>query len=149
MVIKFNDQQLYANLSDDHDFSEWYVETFIREQMPWTYDLMGSAALKELVPTGRRYAEHFGINHPPNQGMFIAAMLDYGANFFTFEPMATVAQDVTLDEEVKADTLFKLAEKHRFEFEDKVEESFWHPQYVKDNILGVPYDDIDLEEFRR
>lgn len=148
MPITFDDQQMHANLADDHDFLEWYVETFVREQMPWTYDLMGAASLKEMCLWGRRYAEHFGIHHPPNQGMFIAAMLDYGPDFFMFEPMASVARDDTLDEEIKVDRLFNLADRHRSEFSEKSDQSFWHPQYVENNILGVPYDDIDMEEFR-
>lgn len=146
MAIEFDDNQMHANLKDDPDFAEWYVETFLREEMPWTYDLLGAPDLKRMAIVGRRYAEHFGIVSPPHQGMFIAAMLDFGPDFFMYEPMASVARKKGLDEEMRAETLFKLAERHRFEFLDQSNITFWRPEAIKDNILGVPFVNYDEDE---
>jgi hypothetical protein len=141
MPLEFSKEQMAAHLADDHDFVEWFVEVFAREQMPWTYDLIGAGSMKRMSLWGRRYAEHFGIHQPQSQAMFIAAMWDFGPDFFMFEPMASVARNEVLDDETKADTLFKLAEEHRYEFLEKSDARFWHPQYLKGNILGVPYEE--------
>lgn len=148
MILEFNDRQMQAMLNDDEDFIDYFTTVIMPKHLAPFAILSESVQTREMIRWGRRYAEHFGFDDPVYQVHFVVLMWKIGANFFEFPPYQQIIADEARSQEDKM-KLCNLAP--TFEEEDlairKSDESYWSPQYIMNNILGVPYDDIEEQYF--
>ncbi|MGN7957909.1 MULTISPECIES: hypothetical protein [Agrobacterium] len=149
MIIEFDPRQMNAMLHDDDDFTNYFTREVIPKHLPSFADMAGSPQATEMTRWGRRYAEHFGFSDPIYQIHFVVLMWRIGPDFFLFEPYKSILADQSQTEEQRIERCnLEPTMSQEGNAIARSDNAFWFPQYMKNNILGVPYDDIE-EEFER
>lgn len=150
MIIKFDPQQMNAMLRENDDFVHYFLNEIIPKHLPNHADIALSPAAIEMTRWGRRYAEHFGFSDPIYQVHFVVLMWRIGPDFFLFEPYKTILADRSQSEEQRMERCnLEPTMKQEGDAIARSNTAYWFPQYMKNNILRVPYDDIEeqyLEE---
>lgn len=144
MPMEFDRLQMNAMLTDDEDFVNYFTSEIMPKHLPVYADMANDWATKGMVTWGRRYAEYFGFADPIYQIHFVVLMWKVSANFFEFEPYKDILADRDQSEEERME---RCNLEPTYEQDSHAllngNEDCWFPQYLKNNILGVAYDDID------
>ncbi len=150
MIIKFDPNQMNAMLHDDDDFVDYFTKEIIPKHLPSFAGMAPSPQAAEMTRWGRRYAEHFGFSDPIYQIQFVVLMWRIGPDFFLFEPYHSILQDRDQSEEQRMERCnLEPTMKQEGDAIARSKNDYWFPQYMKNNMLGVPYDDVEeqyLEE---
>lgn len=144
MIIKFDPQQMNAMLREDDDFVDYFTKEVMPKHLPSFANMAASPQAAEMTRWGRRYAEHFGFSDPIYQVHFVVLMWRIGPDFFLFEPYRTILEDRDQSEEQRMERCNlepTMAQEGQAIARSK--NDYWFPQYMRNNILGVPYDDVE------
>lgn len=144
MIIKFDPNQMNAMLREDDDFVDYFTKEIMPKHLPSFAGMAGSPQAGEMTLWGRRYAEHFGFSNPIYQVHFVVLMWRVGPDFFMFEPYRSILADREQTEEQRMERCnLEPTMKQEGDAIARSKNEYWFPQYMKNNILGVTYDDIE------
>lgn len=144
MIIKFDANQMNAMLHDDDDFVDYFTKDIIPKHLPSFAGMAPSPQAAEMTRWGRRYAEHFGLSDPIYQIQFVVLMWRIGPDFFLFEPYHSILKDRDQSEERRMERCnLEPTMKQEGDAIARSKNEYWFPQYMKNNMLGVPYDDVE------
>jgi len=152
MALEFDDSQMNAMLDDDQDFADYFTQTIMPKHLPVYADMANDWATPQMVINGRRYAEHLGFEDPVYQIHFVVLMWKISANFFEFEPFKTILADRSQSEETRMERCnLEPTYDEDVHATMKGNSNYWSPESMRNNILGVPYDEVyeELEEDMR
>jgi hypothetical protein len=88
-MLRIRRNQMLAFIHSDKAFAEWFVDDYLREEMPELFDIREDD-LEEMMLNGRRYAESFGLDDVESQAHFVILMYTTGPNFFQFDGFAQI-----------------------------------------------------------
>jgi hypothetical protein len=146
MIIKFDPHQMNAMLREDDDFVDYFTNEIMPKHLPNFANMAGSPQTAQMIRWGRRYAEHFGFSDPIYQIQFVVLMWRIGPDFFLFEPYRTILDDRNQSEEQRMERCnLEPTMDQEGEAITRSNNDYWFPQYIKNNMLGVPYENVEEE----
>jgi hypothetical protein len=137
-----DDQMMGGGMSDD-EFAAWFVADIMKDDLPDYYTDLGPDTCAEFTITARRYARHFGITRPDLQAQFAYLMWTVGPNFWSFGAFNRILTARWPREEDKIEALFNVSTEDAEEAILGADDTHWYPQFVENNILGVPFESDD------
>ncbi|MGH0004280.1 hypothetical protein ACQU0X_29775 [Pseudovibrio ascidiaceicola] len=140
MPMKFNNEQMLANLHEDADFAEWYVEDFMKKNLQNYYFAVSDEGKREMVINGRNYARRFGFNNPEWQFHFVTLMWKVAANFWQFPGFKEVAEDQKTPEEERIDQFYNLPKDLAVEAIMNPDERYWYPEIIEELRANYPHE---------
>jgi hypothetical protein len=127
MPLRLSTELMYATLSEDKPFAEWYVTQFMPAHVPEFAYAISEEGKREMVLQGRRYAERFGIRDVPSQYHFITLMWKVGPNFFEFPGFRETLIDPTLTGPEKINRLYETPGEQAVEAIMRADDRYWYP----------------------
>jgi Domain of unknown function (DUF4123) len=125
-------------LSEDQAFVEWYVEEFMKNNLPDFYYAVSDEGKREMCLNGRNYARLFGLNDGSSQAHFVTLMWTVGANFFTFPVFYKILANSKLSSEGKIEEIYEVDGDDAAVAIMNKDERFWYPQLLPDNHAWRP-----------
>jgi len=136
--MRMTDKQMMAPMSEKA-FSDWYVDDIMRAYLTDFFEDLGPNVCRAFTINGMCYAKHFGFERPDLQGQFVTLMWDVAPNFFMFAEMKPIL-DADLSDVDKIDALYDTIQSLSDTYTDRIDQRYWYPELVEDNILGVPFE---------
>lgn len=140
MLRLTTDQMMNSDMSDAQ-FVAWYVDEFMPEELADFYIDLGPETCKRFVANGRKYAAHFGITRPDLQGQFLTLMWELGPSFFEVREFRGWLDKKAMPQAEKVDALYNVSHASAEEALATANHEYWYPEMIRDNVLGVPFDD--------
>jgi hypothetical protein len=119
-------------LHEDDTFAEWYVEEFMKHNLPDFYYAVSDEGKREMNLNGRRYARFFGFNDGSSQAHFLTLMWTVGANFFTFPVFHNILANPKISPERKIEKIYELDGEDAAVAIMNKDERFWYPELLPD-----------------
>lgn len=130
MSLRLTSRQMTAHLDDDTAFAQWYVEQFMKAQLPQFYWAVSPEGREEMVVNGRRYARSFGILDAPSAMHFVTLMWVIAPNFFVQPGFAEIAANTALSGPEKIDAFYAVPDKAAAHAIENPDERYWYPATV-------------------
>lgn len=127
MPLRLSTELMYATVSEDKPFAEWYVTKFMPAHVPEFAYAISEEGKREMVLQGRRYAERFGIRDVPSQYHFITLMWKVGPNFFEFPGFREILKDSKLTGPEKINRLYETPGEQAVEAIMCADDRYWYP----------------------
>ncbi len=147
--MKLTTDQMMGSSMPPEDFARWYVADIMKSEFSAFVRDLGEEACRRQTRMGQRYASHFGINRPDQQGQFLTIMWAIGPNFFETDEFAHVLARSDLSEVAKVDALYKVSDEAGGRATQRADDRYWFPWLIEGNILGLTddpeWDDDDLD----
>ena len=130
MKQRFSRHQMMAHIRTDADFAEWYVESFMKANLPDYYFAISDEGKREMTLNGRDHARRFDIRDVPSQAHFITLMWKIGANFFTQPGFREVLADRSLSGPARIDRLYSVPREQAMYAIMNPDDRYWYPGMI-------------------
>lgn len=137
MPVKFTNKQMMAHVEKDNTFAEWYVEEFMKKNLPDLYYSISSEGKREMTVNGRAYAREYGFNDSESQAHFITLMWNIGANFFMHDGFREIANNKTLTGAEKIDAFYAVPKDQAVQAIMNPDDHYWYPEMVDRRMGGL------------
>lgn len=131
MVIKFTKKQMTAWADNDEAFADWYVDDFMRKNLPNFYYSVSNQGKREMTINGRTYARQLGFTDGESQAHFVTFMWAIGANFFAHPGFSEIAYNKDLTGSEKIDLFYKVPKEAAVHAIMNPDDRYWYPEMVK------------------
>lgn len=130
MVLRITEEQMRAFGSNDADFADWFVNDYMRTEMPEYLDIR-AGNLKKMVLNGRRYAEGFGLDDVEAQVHFVTLMFKVGPDFFRFDGFAEILSQTERPPLERIEAIYNdVTSQQAEEALRKSDSRYWYPELV-------------------
>lgn len=126
--MRITRKQKQSIVASDAAFSEWYVDSVMKSELPQFFYAISAQGKLEMVTNGRTWARLHGFEDAEAQAHFITLMWKIGPNFFLFQGFAQIAQDTGGDDMTRAQAFYQvdpaLAKRAIMNPDDR----YWYPR---------------------
>ena len=130
MPIKFAKKQMMTHVDHDEDFADWYVDEFMRKNLPDPYYSISAAGKREMALNGRTYARNLGFVDNESQAHFITFMWKIGANFFLHPGFSEIVNDRNLSGPEKIDCFYAVPKDKAVHAIMNPDDRYWYPEML-------------------
>jgi hypothetical protein len=107
-MLTLRPDQMALNIATERSFVDWYVGTFMPDELPHFHEALSEDSLREMVANGRRRAMAGGFADPQCQAHFVTLMWVAGPSFMEFPGFAEIAADTTSPERERIDAFYAV-----------------------------------------
>ncbi len=137
MPVRFTRKQMMAHVDRDEDFADWYVDEFMRKNLPDPYYSVSSEGKREMTINGRTYARELGFDDSESQAHFITFMWTIGANFFLHPGFREIANDRSLSGSEKIDRFYAVPKDQAVHAIMNPDDRYWYPEMLPQRQGGA------------
>jgi hypothetical protein len=107
-MLTVRPDQTAIGIATERSFVDWYVDTFMPEELPHFHEALSDTSLREMVGNGRRRAIGYGFSDPRCQAQFVTLMWVAGPRFADFPGFAEIAADTASPESERIDAFYAV-----------------------------------------
>ena len=118
---------MQRHLAADSDFADWYVNSFMAQNLPTQYYSVSDQGKHEMVINGRKWARYCNFQDGEAQAHFITLMWKIGADFFCRPGFAEIAKRSAQDEMARIDAFYAVPRELAADAIMSPDDRYWYP----------------------